>query len=354
VAFGHEGSMVREYRQCGHSVSVVPHKNWLRRSHPARFLRDLYVEIGKARTFRALLSDTRPALVYVNTAVSLAAAVAARRMNIPCVWHLRELFHDEGGEMRAPGVARPFISHTIRRLASRVVANSDIVARNMLGPRHAQAAEVVPNCVDECFFTCVTTPSQARLELGLPPQGILIGVPGTLRAAKGQPFFLDALHRLRRRDIDVFAVITGTGEAAFEDQLERQMAGLGLASRVFMPGEVRNMASFYRACDLICVPSRSESFGRVVIEAFASGSPVIATAVGGINDIVRDGEDGVLTPYGDVESLAAKMEELIEQADVRARLASRAREKAEALYREPGHGARINRIVEEVTGQSPE
>jgi len=111
---------------------------------------------------------------------------------------------------------------------------------------------------------------------------------------------------------------------------------------------VPDMRCFYRACDLVCVPSRSESFGRTVIEAFAAGVPVVASAVGGICETVDHEATGLLVPFGDVEGLTRQLVRLLEDRPLRETLAARAQQKARACYSETVHVDRIRSVVEEV------
>src|SRR5207248_4108745 len=122
---------------------------------------------------------------------------------------------------------------------------------------------------------------------------------GTLRPVKGHPFFLDAAAAAIKRIPDCRFVIAGTGEARYVEALKAQVAMLGLTAGVRFLGKVEQMPAFYRACDVVCVPSMSESFGRTVIEAFASLTPVVATAVGGMRETVEHGRTGLLVAYGD-------------------------------------------------------
>src|SRR5690242_19369154 len=77
------------------------------------------------------------------------------------------------------------------------------------------------------------------------------------------------------------------------------------------------MHQFYRACDVICIPSRSEPFGRTVVEAFAVGAPVVASAVGGIRETVRSGENGLAVEFGDVPALVEALSRLIQDRSLR-------------------------------------
>lgn len=345
VTFAYPGPMEQVYRESGHETSVVPHNNWLRRTHPARFMKDVLAERRKAREFEKLYARTKPDLVYVNTAVSLASALAARRGAIPTIWHLRELFDDVGGEMRAPAPARRYISRTIRGLATRIIANSSIVARNMLGQRHSEIAEVIFNCVDDVFFDCNLERSTARARFCLPQRKSIIGVPGTLRPVKGHSFFFQALNQLALSNCEVVAAITGDGEPAYVEELKKQLETTGLQDRVRMLGVVQDMPAFYRACDVVCVPSRSESFGRVVIEAFAMEVPVVATAVGAIPEFVADNVSGKLVTFADIEALAKELLILLRNPESRKKLSQEGHIQARRRFCTSAHRNAIQKVI---------
>jgi len=338
--------MEEAYQAAGHTTCVVEHKNWLRRAHPLRFAKDVVVEWRKGEHFERLIRQIKPEIVYLNTAVSLAAAVAARRCGVPIVWHIRELFANVGGEMKAPALARPLVQSIFERLSSVLIVNSRAVALNMLGERHASAAVVIPNAVGpECFDTD-TTPLQARRELGLPLQGRIVGVPGTLRPAKGHIYFLRAMADVVHRTRDLCLAVTGDGDMAYVDELAREARRLGIEKRLILTGALDGLAEFYRACDVICVPSRAEAFGRVVIEALAAGAPVVATSVGGIPEIIEDGIDGMLVPYGDEAHLAGTIEFLLHHVEMQGRLGRAGREKAEREFQENVYQQRVAEVVE--------
>ncbi len=236
----------------------------------------------------------------------------------------------------------------VRSRADRLVANSMAVAQNMVGMRHADWVDVVPNAVDATFFEERRAPAEARRHLGLPETGLLLGVPGTLRPMKGHPFLFDALGVMAPRFAALTVVVTGGGDPPYEAELRRRAERVGGGHvQIRFLGPVDDMPAFYRACDAVCIPSRAEPFGRTVIEAFAVGAPVVASAVGGILEIVEDGETGLLAPYGDIATLATQLGRLLEDASLRDRLRVRARDDAYANYRSEVYKARLNRIAAE-------
>lgn len=349
VAFGHDGAMVERYETAGHATHVVRHDNWLRRERTHQFLKDGWLEWRRARAFTALVDDVTPRLVYVNTVVSLAGAVAARRAGLPCIWHLREMFADVGGEMHAPRWARPLVRRLVRAHADRLVANSAATARNLLG--HAfDGGEIVPNAVRAAFFEDERTPQEARRHLGLQGSSPLIGVPGTLRPMKGHPFFLKAVAPLLR-DRNLRVAVTGEGASDFAERLKATSQSLGIQDQVIFLGWVDDMPGFYRACDLACIPSRAEPFGRTAIEAFAVGTPVVATAVGGLREIVTDETTGLLVPYGHVEALTDALRRLLDTPQLRQKMKQNARKTAAEDYHERVYKRRIRTLVAEVKGR---
>lgn len=352
VVFGHEGPMIDVYRAAGHQVEVLEHKSWLRRAQPLRFLKDVFVEWRRAAVFERLIKQLIPDVIYINTSVSLAAALAARRCKVPLIWHLRELFGSVGGELVAPSAMVPSVKAAFPRLADCIIANSRAVAANLLGPK-ANIAQVVHNAVDDEFFESALGKQEACKRLGLDPEKFVIGVPGTLRSMKGHPFFFDAAAIVCRENPNVMLAITGDGKDDFKHTLVEQIRELGLEKKVVFLGVLDGLENFYPACDLICVPSESEPFGRVVIEAMACGKPVIATSVGGIPEILTTEVNGLLVPSNDVPMLASSLTRLITDEELRQKLADAGKENANCNYREKTYKSRIGELVDEAGSERP-
>lgn len=111
-------------------------------------------------------------------------------------------------------------------------------------------------------------------------------------------------------------------------QLQQQIKDLGLEKHIFFTGMIEDAARFLPAFDLFVLPSKSEAFGYVLIEAGQAGVPVVATAVGGITDIITDGENGLLVPPDDTPALARALRTLILDEDLRMKLARAHHEKS--------------------------
>ena len=352
ISFAFPGPIINKFEQAGHKTCIVRHKSWLRSTHLFRFAQHFASETPQsAHKFAKVIKEVKPSLVYINTAVSLSGALATKYRRIPLVWHLRELFFTAGGEMYAPSSLLPLIQASFLRLSNRVVVNSGAVAANMLRGG-MKRVEIVPNAVDEAFFEETRSVAEARNALGIDYTGFVVGVPGTLRPKKGHKFFLRALAVFVKKRKNMRVVITGGGASEYRNKLEQLINKLNLREYVHFMGYVQDMPAFYRACDFICIPSVAESFGRTVIEAFATKTPVIASGSGGIEDLIEHRQTGLHVAYGDEEGLALAMENVYSDKSLYGLLQQNARQEAEIKYRSTVYQNRLSKIVAEVIAES--
>lgn len=144
---------------------------------------------------------------------------------------------------------------------------------------------------------------------------------GRLSHEKGILILLDAARRLRERGVAL--TLTIAGEGPLEAEARERAAGLDVT---FLGAQPRHaLGALYRSADVVVVPSLSEPFGLVVLEALAAGAPVIGSSVEGIPSLIRTGENGVLVPPGDADALAAAIEELAVDRERCRSLAAQAR-----------------------------
>jgi len=333
AVYHQSGDLLPQYEEKCIAVSQIDHGRWLSGGPWHRRFRRLLSDMKAAREFVKLIREIKPRLVYVNNLTGLAAALAARRAGIPCVWHVRELFDDVEGEMHPPWPGGKLLARClIARCATRVVVISRAVQENVLGTWCRNRTILIPNAVDDSFFQESRCQEEARRALGLPLGRPVVGVPGTLRPVKGHDFFLRALAQVRQQISNIFAAFAGDGDPKYRQKLEEMVADLNLREHVRFLATVTDMPAFYRACDVICVPSRSESFGRTAIEAMAVGTPVVATAVGGLPEIVQHDVTGLLVPYGEVQSLTSCLAKLLNDRCLVSRLAFTSRGKVEEAF----------------------
>lgn len=174
-------------------------------------------------------------------------------------------------------------------------------------------------------------PLEVRGEFGLPPNSKLIGVFAKVTPIKGQDLLLEALPQVLRLHPDVHVLFVGSMEGDFARRTQQRAQELEIHRQVIFTGLRADVARLMQAVDVVTLPSRSETFGLAVLEAMALGKPVVATRVGGLPELVRDGETGILVDFT-AASLAHALKELLTSAELRNRLGQTARTFACQFY----------------------
>jgi D-inositol-3-phosphate glycosyltransferase len=218
--------------------------------------------------------------------------------------------------------------------SDRVVAATEIDRQQIV--RHYGALApivVIPGGVDLERFT-PGPQAVARRELGLSMDDRVLLFVGRIQRLKGLEVLLRAFAQLSELPARVL-VVGGQRSAGHEareiGRLQHLTRRLGIADRVRFLGAVdhERLAVCYRAADVTVMPSSYESFGLVAVESLACGTPVVATRVGGLTSIVRDGETGFLVPWRDPALFADRLRTILTDQPLRARLAGRARASVE-------------------------
>jgi colanic acid/amylovoran biosynthesis glycosyltransferase len=155
---------------------------------------------------------------------------------------------------------------------------------------------------------------------------------GRLSAAKGVPILLQAIASLTAQHPEVLLTIIGDGPD--RQALETQSAQLGLTHHLKFVGyqSQESVCQYLQACDIFVLPSFAEGLPVVLMEAMATGVPVIATAIAAISELVEDGVNGYLVPPGAVEPLAHKLDQLLSNAQLRQSLGEAGRRKVEQAF----------------------
>jgi glycosyltransferase involved in cell wall biosynthesis len=264
------------------------------------------------------------ALVHTNTSVTLGGAAAARLAGIPHVWHVREIY--AGFERWWPAYRRLLLT------ADALPCVSEATCTQFEG---ADAARVLHDglAVDPAR----ADRAAARAQLGLDPDAVVVAVLGRISGWKGQDVLVRALGEdaLRERS-DVVALIAGApwqGEERHEREL-RELAGVrGVTERVRIAGFIEDVDLVYGAADIVAVPSKQpDPFPNAALEAAAAGCCVVASAHGGLPEMLRDGETGVLVAPGDAAALATAIAALADDPQRRSALGAAARADVRARF----------------------
>ena len=272
--------------------------------------------------------------------------------------HLKNQIARDDNE-RAPQVRLDGEKHVVAS-ADRLIAATPVEVAQLCDLYGADPAKIVviPPGVDIHHFKPMSR-TRAKQMIGIPPQRKNILFAGRIEPLKGIDTLLDAMALLNARHAtslaDTCVTIIGgdpwaeTLDAEME-RLQKMRDALGLEELVAFAGarDQEILPMYYAAAEMVVMPSHYESFGMVALEAMAMGTPVIASEVGGLAYVVRDGDNGFLVPRRDAEALAERILSLLHDSELRARLSAQAREYAHA-YDWRVIAAAIVRLYDDVT-----
>jgi len=315
VAFLEDGPMVAQVREVGIEASVVE-AGRMRQPHRAVGCVARLAKLAKRIRAQAVLGWMAKAHLY--------SGPAARLAGLPAIWFQHGL---------------PLRTSFIDRLANKIPAAgamtpSRFVADIQLRATPKMRVEVVhpPADLEKFSPSHLPDPETCKRRLNLPTRGPLIGIFGRLQKWKGMHVFLDGLPAVFAKYPDAGALIVGGGwhlEADYENELHQQAERLKIADRVIFAGHQQNVWDWMQACDIVVHASDHEPFGIVVPEAMALGKPVVAGAGGGPREVITDGVDGALVPFGDSEALSRAILAYLDDPAMAARIGEAALQRAQ-------------------------
>ena len=293
-----------------------------------------------------LLRRERYQVLHTHNWVTICEGYfAARAARVPRVVHGEHGYPFET-RPRNIGVQR-YLWRRIDRVTAVASPLADDLARTLNYPR--EHVSVIANGVDTEKF-CPGPPCRdsIRADFGLPSQGILVGTVARLDPVKNHVGLIQAASLLRARGTDLHLVFAGDGPE--RRALMRLATELGVDDRLHMLGNVTEVERLLNAFDAFVLNSNAEGMSNTLLEAMASGLPIIATRVGSNADLIVDGESGVLINPGADEELACALERFVSQPSSAQRLAEEARNRAEQLFGLQQMVAQYQTLYREVCG----
>lgn len=307
-------------------------------------LRDAWTLRRLTRRFQ----EGRYDIVHTHTSkAGFLGRLAADRAGVPIVVHTPHgnIFHGYFPKW----MTRLFVwmeRHAARRTDRIIELTPGGVEEHLAeGIGHREQYTVIFSGIDTSpFDAAILRRDAVRTQLGVGAGEWLIGGVGRLEPVKGFTYFVDAAKRIAEAAPRARFVLVGDGSrmAALREQARP------LGSRFQFLGLRADVPDLMAAMDLLIVPSVNEGMGRVLLEAGAAGAPVVASRVGGIPDVVDDGETGLLTPPRDVRALAEAALDLLRAPERRYLMGAAARAKIVPEYSLAHMVQRIEALYEEL------
>jgi D-inositol-3-phosphate glycosyltransferase len=299
---------------------------------------------GLSKEFLRLLKDEKYDAIHSHYWISGKVAMpAAKELGIPLVHTMHTMARVKNLNLAEGETPEPMIrvqgETQVVAAANALVANTDAEAASLVSLYDAcpDIVHVVSPGVDLYTFTPGQGRSAAREFVGLPKDALVVSFVGRIQPHKGPEVLIRATSELVKhspllRHKLIVNIIGGASGANTEevDRLKELATWLAIDDVVrFSPPVPRaDLAQWYRAADLVVVPSYSESFGLVALEAQACGTPVVATAVGGLRTAVADGISGVLVDGHDPKAWSSVIARLLQEPQRRVLLSMGAIEHA--------------------------
>ncbi len=313
------------------------------------FLPELGREIGWKNDVRALkqlmrlMRREKPDIVHTHTAkAGTLGRLAAMAAGVPVKVHTfhGHVFHS----YFSPRKTRIFlaIERFLARRTDRIIVLSEQQAHEIadvyqVAPR--EKLSIIPLGFDlDGFLSAEQHRGKLRAELGLPSDALIVSIVGRLVPVKNHRLFFEMARRVAAELPHAYFVIVGDGE--LRSALEEEAASLG--DRAHFLGWRRDLPVIYADSDVVALTSVNEGTPVALIEAMASGTPVVATRVGGVPDIVYNGETGIVVEPHNADALTAAVRELLSNSAQREKLGAAGRDSVRERFDK-------QRLIEDVT-----
>ncbi len=283
-----EASFLAQVHAAGAEISILPSF----RSHPIRFMTGM----------RTIMRNKVPSVVHSWMYLANIASIAVPR-NIPVVWS----FHGEKlSHKLLPRIAELSLVPVSYFLPSTIVFPSRATWSNYRRAGFRPGiSKYIHNPVDTSLFFPDAAAGQSYRQAHAYPGCTVIGCAARWHPEKGHLHLFDSLRKALDDGADITLVCAGRNMDYRTAEVKDALRARKLEDRVILLGLETNMREFYNSVDLMVIPSLTEAFGNVIIEAYACGVPVLSTSCGGPLEIIANPEH--IVPIGDVESMASAL-----------------------------------------------
>ena len=287
------------------------------------------MSLGVLRKLDALFRQYRPAVVHTHIlGLNYAYPLMIRYRTPARVYTVHSLAEKDVGRRTGPIVRALAFRYRVGRVVPVAIAEEvRVTIQRVYG---YPDPPLIPNGVptDE-YAPDPDTRAQWRQAHGIEPHATVLTHVGRFAPPKNHALLIEAFAQVRS-DAPLYLLLVGGGE--LQDAVRAQVAGLGLESRVRFLGIRADVADILRASDVFVLSSRWEGNPLSVMEAMAAGLPVVSTGVGGVPELVREGETGLLVPSEDAGALAQAMQALVDDPVRRQAMGEAARRHAVAHF----------------------
>jgi glycosyltransferase involved in cell wall biosynthesis len=306
----------------------------------------------EARRLARLFARHPVDLLHTQNAGCEESPVAARVAGIQSVLGTFHVDSTYDLSRERSGFRHRLLEIVSNRCLDAAIAVSRATKADWVRRSHLPARRVVTihNGIDADKFQRRANRSAARRQLGLPDDGLIVGGVGRLDEAKGFTHLIDAVARLAPRYPRLLLVLAGTGP--LRDELVEQASRLGIGGRVRFLGFVNDVQPVFDALDVFALSSLCEALPYALLEAMATELPVVGTRVGGVPEVIGEGETGFVVPSQNAEAVAGALTPILDSSDLRQRMGKAGRDRVVRHFHERDMVRRTLDLYRDLLGSS--
>jgi len=316
-----EGGLAEKFRELNVPCRTIPVLEARFTWRPDLLLRYLLSFFRTMRNLRGEIAETAPDLIHANSIrAGLVATAATCRMRIPVFWHLQD-------ELKPHPISTAIRIFTACSKRTRLIPASAATLMSFRGRLlkifgRRIPVRVVHNAIEpEKFAGDPADRMKIRKELGLSESEFVAGIVGQITPRKGQLELVRSFAETLRETEAATLLVVGkpmfNRDHEYLREIEETIEELNLGKKVRLLGQRADVPAIMQALDVLVVNSKSEALVVVAIEAMAGGTPVIATDAGGTREMIEDGANGFVIPFGDGVELKRAIRELREDPVLR-------------------------------------
>ena len=321
VILPNKGVLVEALRQVGAQVSVLDYPILRRKYFNPKGIVD-YIRSYNfyAKQIALYAQEHSIDMVHNNTAAVLEGIYLKRKLKLPLIWHVHEI-------IVKPKAISDFINMLMGRYADKIVTVSQAVANHIKQSPFIKDSQVkvIYNGVDNTVYYPMDA-SSIREKFDIAQDALVIGMIGRVNAIKGQNDFIEAVEPLLEKNEQAVAFLTGgvfPGEEWRLEELDKRIASSSVVSQIHRIDYYDKTSELYNMFDIFVLPSiKPDSLPTVVLEAMACGKPVVGYRHGGVCEMVKEGENGLLATPNKPAELSKAIQELADNTEKREQFGS--------------------------------
>ncbi|MDY7033014.1 MAG: glycosyltransferase family 4 protein [Thermodesulfobacteriota bacterium] len=323
-------------------VKLISVPSLMRRINPVADLKALF------HIYKILIKE-RPLIVHTHTSkAGILGRLAALLVGIPIVVHTPHGHVFYGYQGRIQTIFFILIEKLMASITDKIIALTENEKKEHLHFNVAQQDKftVVPSGVQLRNFFENGQGHLLKEELGIPEEDSIVGTVGRLIEIKGQTFMLDAARLVLNTMPNTTFLFVGNGHLL--DSLNEQAFALGIKDKVKFTGWRSDISQYISAMDIFVFPSLNEGMGRVLVEAMAAEKPIVASNIGGIPNLVKDGINGILFPSRDSDAMAEAIIKLLQDRYLAEKMGQEGRKRVYPAFDANTMVRKINGLYEEL------